>query len=424
MSEFSDWKKADWWYNYNIFDIFNIRTVVHFLPMGCFSSSDSQAICSRGTGEKLSESFRTNGTEADRDLIVLRSLVELEQWESEWNQLVSTNPEITSAFRWNQAWYRAHLQHLDEMLVFLSMRDDCLSAILPAYRQGSEIRLASDEFLLSHDLISRDDDAARFAIISIIDWLSAEYSNFQIRWENLSVDGAICRTFLSDDIAPEEFLLFSGESDSRPVASLGNGYPDYIRDLPEETNVELRGALREIDRDLPRAHVEIKRDYNIRVDMLTRALRFIELNGRLCGTPFHFYEETVSFFGELAKCEELGMQLARLVDQGDTLSAEFGFAYRGRFYPVLYAYDSCFEQVKPYESLFISRINDWISRSDSRSVLFPCRDEELASRLSGGDLQTMRSLTLIASRGEHHHKRPAFRDERGCGDATSPVLAR
>ena len=193
------------------------------------------------------------------------------------------------------------------------------------------------------------------------------------------------------------------EGESRPIVPLVDGYADYIRNLPEEISSELRSALREIDRDLPRAHIEIKRGYDIRVDLLSRTLQFIEANGRNSGTAIYFDPSTLAFFGELAKCEEMGLQLARLIDQGDTFSADIGLVYGEGYFPLLYAFDPEFEEVKPYESLFLSRINDWICRHDTETVFYPCREEKLANRLSGGLAQATRSLTLMSSKGMDRH---------------------
>jgi|GEM_PF-6449709 hypothetical protein len=213
-------------------------------------------------------------------------------------------------------------------------------------------------------------------------------------------DGLICEVFSGDEEPVDGFVIFSEESESQPTVPLGDGYDDYIRNLPEEIGVELCSALRVIDRDLSRAHTEIKRGYDIRFDLLSRCLQFIEANGRNSGTPFYFDPTTLAFLGELAKCEEMRLQMARLIDQGDAFSAVIGLIYEEGYFPLLYAFDPELNEVKPYEILFPSRINDCICRHNTETVFYPCREENLASRLSCGLAQEIRLLTLMNSKGD------------------------
>lgn len=74
------------------------------------------------------------------------------------------------------------------------------------------------------------------------------------------------------------------------------------------------------------------------------------------------------FLGELAKCEEIGLQMARLIDQGDIFSAVIGLIYEEGHFPLLYAFGPEIAEVKPHESLFLSRINDWICLHDTETV--------------------------------------------------------
>ena len=68
-------------------------------------------------------------------------------------------------------------------------------------------------------------------------------------------DGLICEVFSGDEEPVDGFVIFSEESESQPTVPLGDGYDDYIRNLPEEIGVELCSALRVIDRDLsPGSH--------------------------------------------------------------------------------------------------------------------------------------------------------------------------
>ena len=74
------------------------------------------------------------------------------------------------------------------------------------------------------------------------------------------------------------------------------------------------------------------------------------------------------FLGELAKCEEIGLQMARIIDQGDIFSAVIGLIYEEGYFPLLYAFEPEIDVMPPHESLFLSRINDWICRHDTETV--------------------------------------------------------
>jgi hypothetical protein len=74
------------------------------------------------------------------------------------------------------------------------------------------------------------------------------------------------------------------------------------------------------------------------------------------------------FLGELAKCEEIGRQMARIIDQGDIFSAVIGLIYGEGHFRILYAFGPEIDEVKLHESLFLSRINDWICRHDTDTV--------------------------------------------------------
>lgn len=64
--------------------------------------------------------------------------------------------------------------------------------------------------------------------------------------------------------------------------------------------------------------------------------------------------------------------MARLIDQGDAFSAVIGLIYKEGYFPLLYAFDPELNEVKPYEILFPSRINDCICRHNTETVFYPC----------------------------------------------------
>ncbi|MDF1862551.1 MAG: GNAT family N-acetyltransferase [Verrucomicrobiales bacterium] len=322
------------------------------------------------------------------------SLLEMEALEACWGNLTGETGAPFQTFGWNLAWFRVKESLISEMLVFAFRDEEGLAAILPCYRIGNEIRLAGDEFPVCQDLISRDESTAIAALNLVTDWLREEAPTCRLHFESVSSCGWLCRGLGDNDDLIEGVVAISMETNLRPEISIRAGYSDYIQKLPGETNRKLRGALRRIDHEMPCARLEIKRHHEIRVDTLDAAIQFLgEKDGDL--SELLPQDLLLPFLGELAKDDSMGLQMARLVDQGDTLAVDIGFSFGSQYFALFYADDETFSDVRPSECLFLSRLNDWISKDSIESVVFPCRENDLAKELTGGLYSAVFTMTLM-----------------------------
>lgn len=353
----------------------------------------SPALSSNRPGVGLTISGRGSG-QASLRMDTVSSVLEMEGLEGDWRKLTGGGGTPFQTFSWNLAWFRAQETFVDEMLVFVFRGENGITAILPCYRIGKEIRLAGDDFPVCQDLVSRDEPTAIAALNLVMDWLHEEASSCRFHFANLSSHGWLCRVLGDNDDLIDGVVAISMEAGHRPEISIGAGYPDYIQKLPGETNRKLRGALRRIDREMPCARVEIKRHHEIRVDTLEAAIQFLGENDDGWSELLR-QDSLLSILGELAKDDSTGLQMARLVDQGDTLAVDIGFSFGSRYFVLFHAADENFSGVLPSECLFLSRLNDWISKDNIESLVFPCRENDLAAELTGGLHSGVFTMTLM-----------------------------
>lgn len=329
-------------------------------------------------------------------LETFHELRDVEALEGEWRELDRLQDSPFQSYAWNVAWYRANGEAIDEILLFVFRSDDLIEAILPAYRRGSEIRLAGDSFPVCQDLVSRSGESALRAADCLIDWLQREAPTCRFHFDSVSSRSWLCSSLADQEVPVDGVVIISVENETHPAVHICEGYDGYVRRLPIESNRRLRSALRQIDREMPCAYVEIKRNHEIRVDTLESVLRYLAGNGEGPALEQEAIPGLLSFLGELAKDEAAGLQMARLVDQGDMLAVEIGFSFRSTYFPIFFAIDSRFEEFHPYQCLFLSRLNDWIAKDEVECIHFPVGcDSEMALELTGREALPVFTVSLM-----------------------------
>ena len=93
-----------------------------------------------------------------------QSLAEVEALADDWRRLSREEAVPFSTFGWNREWLRAFEDSCDEIAVFVSRRGGEVSAIVPFYRSGGELRFVGDVICDYQDVIAAD-AAARSSVL-------------------------------------------------------------------------------------------------------------------------------------------------------------------------------------------------------------------------------------------------------------------
>ncbi len=343
-----------------------------------------------------------------RDELIVRcvkSLEEIESLEEPWRKLTAKNSAPFQTFIWNLAWYRHFHEEYDEALVFVVERENEAVAILPAFRKGRVVRLAADDQADYQDMLTTSQDVGCPSLVAIFNSLEEELHGCRFLFKKIANGGFIHHFFSEDSCREESGITFIRPFAPCPYVSIEGGLDDYLAALPSKRRQDMKRSLRRFDQEMPRARLEMIRSLEIRVADLETIAEFHATYFRKEGTSPLSNPALIGMLGEIAKNQDVGLQLGALVDQGELLAIDIGFARGGRYYGYLTGFHPDFQKFAPGKCLLLKRIDAWVKEDGIKVLDFLSGDESYKTGFTHGDSYEVQTIHWMPNRMPNRARR-------------------
>lgn len=343
--------------------------------------------------------------EARGGIEVVRNLEGLDDLSSDWRKLARDSPAPFLAYSWNRSWFQCYGKDYDEILIFVHRVDGKVTAILPCYRRGSEIRLAGDSTCDFQDIIARTITDAAKVLAGAAEWLRDRRAGFRFCFPKSSSLGWISRIASRPDLLPPRFLTFSKCFAPCPYVSIEKGFESYLSVLPGKIRQEFRRSLRKLNTALPGVHHHIHRGKEITADLVDEVAAFHERHFRMKGEDPLASDRLRRHLAMIAASEDVGLQVATLRNGADLLAVDIGFAVGGRYSGFLCGFDPAYSALAPGKCLLLSRIDEWVERDGIRVLDFLSGDESYKRRFTEGEAYEVSSIWMFPDRPANRLRR-------------------
>jgi len=349
---------------------------------------------------------------------------ELDRLEPTWSKLLPPTAPPFATFAWNRAWYRHFADAYDRPLVLEVSRAGAPVAILPCYREGRRIRLAGDVICDYQDIVAPDEVSAIAGLRAAFRWMERETPGSRFFFLKLSSEGWLHRLVARRRALPVDALSFLKRYAPCPVVDIAGGLDAYLASRPRRVRQDFRRALKRLDREAPRARVEIDRGLGIRVDDFHRAADFHVEHFRRSGVSPLADERLRGLLAEVSKAPEVGLHLSVLRDIDELLAVDFGFVRAGRYYGYLTAFDPVHRRLAPGKCLLLRRIDEWVKEDGVEVLDFLAGDERYKTEFTDGEGYAVHSAHLMPAGLAHRLRRSTLVADRQLRTAAKLALAK
>lgn len=329
---------------------------------------------------------------------VIRRLSEIETLELPWRSLTSHVAAPFQTFTWNLAWYRHFRESYDEPLVFVVERGPDIVSILPAYRQGRLIRLAADEEADYQDLLTASREDGCPSLGAIFQLVESEFPGVRFLFKKIATNGFLYHYFEDETCRREDGIIFVRSMAPCPFVSIDGGLETYLASLPAKRRQDMKRALRRFDKEMPVARLEMVRNLEIQVRDLESIAEFHIEYFRKDGTSPLQNSALIGMLGEVAKDPDVGLQLGALIDQGEILAIDIGFARAGCYFGYLTGFHPGFQKFAPGKCLLLKRIDRWVEEDGVKVLDFLSGDEPYKTGFTAGESYDVKTLHWMPNR--------------------------
>jgi len=329
---------------------------------------------------------------------IVETVEGIESLESSWRAMTSETAAPFQTFSWNLAWYRHFHAKYDHPLALVASRAGEVIAILPAYQKGPRIRLAGDISGDYQDIIAATEEEAFDSLGAIFEVVARDFPSCHFFFQKVSSEGSLSRFFLKDMARMKGSLVFRKKLAPCPHVSIRGGLETYLQSLPSKHRQDMRRALKRLDREMPTSRVEILRNLEIRVIDLQNIADFHQDHFRKDGFSPLKDSALTGLLGEVSKDPDVGLQVAALIDEGEMIAMDIGFARGGHYYGYLTGFDSAYEKWAPGKCLLLKRIDRWVEDDGVEVLDFLSGGESYKARFTLGEAYCVDSIHWMPDR--------------------------
>lgn len=329
---------------------------------------------------------------------IVETVEEIEKLDLPWRRLTGERSAPFQTFTWNLAWYRHFLPGYDSPMVFLLERDEEITAILPCYRKGRQIRLAGDQHGDYQDMITADHDTAFRALAAVFTKVKTDFPAYSFYFWKISSEGFLHAYFNAGDAQTDEMLIVSKKHAPCPTVRIQGGLKSYLDSLPSRRRQDMRRSLKRLDKAMPTCRVEILRGDEIRVSDLENVAEFHDDHFRKDGVSPLREAALLGMLGEASKDPEVGLHVSALIDQGEMVAVDIGFVRGRKYYGYLTGFDPEFRSLAPGKCLLLNRIDTWTKEDGVEVLDFLSGDEPYKTGFTHGESYDVESVHWMRNR--------------------------
>ncbi len=338
--------------------------------------------------------------EVPMHLKVISDLSSMDRIEHGWNRLIDADSSPYQTYGWIQAFFHNWSEWIDEMLVFTLTGEKGIVAILPCYRVGTKLHLAADEISPYNDMVAADREVAAELMARATSWMREFRNGYKLHFRSVREESLVHEAIRGVVEDEEGWAYVAREAGSSDSFNLKEGAESYLESLSNTGAIRLRQAGMLLNQQFPMDRLTVLRGCELRVNDLANAFEFF---ARCKAEGADLPELDFQLFcalGEASKDCDLGMQLACLSNEGETLAVSCGFAMNGVWYEYLRAEAGDHARFEPAANLFVRCIERW-HREDGLSICSEMGAEIPASDEIKRERVNLLSLTLKPDTKRH-----------------------
>ncbi len=322
------------------------------------------------------------------EILVIRSLAELDCLERKWNELLSDDAAPFQTFAWNRAWFRFYEEEYEEILVIFSSNR---KAIFPLYRKGRSLRLAGDEVCDYQDVVASCRSDAETAFEELLEWSRTQ--RLELRFQRLATRGWLYSIIGELEGIEGWFSPVEKNVGPCPVFKIMESAEETLAHLPRKFRAELRRQARRVEAEFSGLEFKVTPASESDQRQLPEMVKFHLKHFAREGTNPLDDDRFVQLLMEAGHDPNVGLYLSRLKNDEVILAEDFTFMRGNRFYGFLMCFDREYAKYSPGTLLLTNRL-DSLAKSDVETFDFLCGHESYKYRFAT-DEYFVRSIGLF-----------------------------